>query len=103
MAAVEADRGRGSDFRRQRPEPDFQPRLTQHVDDLRHILQIELVARVVFRNEQEAFGLRAEFFDRAHRCLHAQRQKCRIEVIEPPRKKIGIDRRQLETGIAQID
>ena len=78
------------------------PACLQDGDELRHVLQVELVARVVLRNQQHAARFRADFFDRALRRLHAQRQEIRVEVVEAAGKQVGVHRRQLEAAVAQI-
>ena len=85
------------------PMRTFNPGVTQDQRQLCHVLQIELVARVVLRDEQHAARLRADLLDGALRGLHAQRQEIRIEVVEAAGEQIGIHRRQLETAVAQVD
>jgi hypothetical protein len=103
LAVRQLDRRRLGDFRQQGTEAHIQPGLLENGGNLRDVLQIELVARVVFRNQQQAARLRAEFFNGAHRRLNAKRQEGRVQVVEAAREKIGIDRRQLEAGITQVD
>jgi hypothetical protein len=58
---------------------------------------------VVFGNQQQALGVRADAVDQGHRRLYAKRQEAGVEVVEAAREKIHVDRRQLETRIAQVD
>jgi hypothetical protein len=58
---------------------------------------------MVLGNQQQLARIRADAVDRRHRRLHAQRHETLIEVVEPPWKKVHIHRRELETGVAQID
>jgi hypothetical protein len=66
------------------------------------VLQIEQVACVVLRDQQQATGFRAKFLDCRHRRLHAQGQEGRVQVVEASGKEVGVHRRQLEAGIAQV-
>ena len=102
LAVRQFDRRRPGDFREQRAKADVQPGLAQDGGDLRDVLQVEQVARVVFRNQQQIARVRADLFDGDHRCLHAKRQKSGVQVVEAAGKQVGVDRRQLEAGIAQV-
>jgi len=102
LAVGQVDVCRLVDFRQQGADPDSQAGLLEDGGNLRDVLQVELVARVVFRDEQQAAGFRTELLDGAHRCLHAERQEGRVQVIEAAGKQVGIDRCQLEAGIAQV-
>ena len=62
-----------------------------------------VVAGVVFRDQQQVARVRAVFFDRCHRRLHGQRQHVVGQIVETARKQVGIDGREFETGIAQVD
>jgi hypothetical protein len=86
-----------------RTEAHIQAGLAQDGGELRDVLQVELVARVVLGNQQQACAHPGRFFDGAHRRLHAERQEGRVEVVEAAGKEVGIDRRQLEAGVAQVD
>jgi hypothetical protein len=56
--------------------------------DLRDVLQVELVARVVLRNQQQVARLRADLLDGAHRRLHAQRQEGGLRLLKPPGNRL---------------
>jgi len=77
--------------------------LAQDVGQRRHVLQIEEVARVVLGYEQKTLRRRAHLFHRHARRLHRQGQEGRVEVVEAAGKQVGVHRRQLEAGVAQVD
>jgi hypothetical protein len=58
---------------------------------------------VALRNHEQVFRVRADFFDCRHGRLHGERQHFLRQAVEGARKKVRIDRRELETRIAQID
>ena len=103
LAVRQVDRHRFDEIRDQRADAHVEPGLGEDGGDLGDVLQVELVARVVFRDQQQRARFRTEFLDGAHRGLHAERQEGRVEVVETAREEVGIDRRQLEAGVAQID
>jgi hypothetical protein len=78
------------------------PGVTQNARDGGNVLQVELIARVIFGNQQRIARIGTDFFYRRQRRLHAQRMKIRIQIVEPAGKQIGIHRRQLVDAIAQI-
>ncbi len=101
-AAGQVDGGGLGDVRDQAADAHFQARLAQDVLQRRHVLQVEGVAGVVLRDHQEAAGVRAHLFHRRHGGLDAQGQEIRIEVVEAAGKQVGVHRRQLEAGVAQV-
>ena len=58
---------------------------------------------MVFRNHEQVACFRADFFDCGHGSLHGQRQHLRRQVVPAGRKQIGVDRREFEAGVADID
>jgi hypothetical protein len=58
---------------------------------------------MVFGDDYKTTRGRAGVLHRGLQRLYAQRQECGIQVVETGRKQVGIDRRELETGIAQVD
>ena len=74
-AVRQFQRGRLRDLRQQRTDAHIQPGLAQDARQLLQVLQIELVARVVFRNQQHAARFRADLFHRALHGMHAQRNE----------------------------
>ena len=70
---------------------------------LRHIAQVEGVARVVLWNDQQVFGLGADLLNGGLRSLYRQRQHLLRQVVPTTRKQIGINGRQFETRIADVD
>ena len=97
------DRRRFGNVGQERAEANIQTGQSQDVDQTGDVLQIEGIARVVFRNQQHAAGIRADFLDGDHRRLNAQRDEIRIEIVEATGKEVHVDRCQLESGIPQID
>jgi len=78
---------------------------TGHVKDtlqLNHIAQIEGVAGVVLGNDEQVFGFGADFLDGRLGSLHRQRQHFGRQIVPATRKQIGVDRCQLEAGIANV-
>jgi len=102
LAVRQLDRGRFDEIGNQRADAHGEAGLLEDGGDLRDVLQIELVARVIFRDEQQVACIRTDFLDGDHGRLHAERQEGRIEIVEAAREEVGIDRRQLEAGIAQV-
>jgi hypothetical protein len=66
-------------------------------------LQIEQIARVILRYQQHPPRFGAYLLHRALHGLHTQRQEIGIEIIEATGKQIGVDGREFETAVAQID
>ena len=102
LAVGECYRRRGGDLREQRAEPDVEAGLAQDGGDLGDVLQVELVARVAFRDQEKIARIRTDLLDRHHRRVHAKRQEGRIQVVEAAGEEVGVDRRQLEAGVAQV-
>ena len=86
----------------QRAEPHAQAGHGQDFDEGGEAFEVEKVTRVVLGNDQHATGARTDALERRLDCLHRQRLEGRVEIVEPGRKQVGVHRRQLETGIAQI-
>jgi hypothetical protein len=57
---------------------------------------------VIFRNHQHAAGAGADAFERRLHRLHRERLEGRVEIVETAREQVGVHRRQLETGVAQV-
>ena len=102
LAVGKFDRCRAGDFRQHGSEPHIEAGLAQDGGDLRHVLQVELVARVILGDQQQVAGIRADLFDRDHRCLYAEGQEGGVEVVEAAGEEVGVDRRQFEAGVAQV-
>jgi hypothetical protein len=102
LAVGECYRRRGGDLREQRAEPDVEAGLAQDGGDLGDVLQVELVARVAFRDQEKIARIRTDLLDRHHRRVHAKRQEGRVQVVEAAGEEVGVDRRQLEAGVAQV-
>ena len=77
--------------------------MTQNARQRGDILQIELIAGVIFGDQQRVARFGADFFHRRHRRLHAQRMKIRVQIIETAGIQIGVHRRQFETAVTQIN
>ena len=86
----------------ERPDAHAHARLAQDAFERRDVVQVERVARVILGNQQHAARVGAHALDGRLDRLHAQRQERRIEVVEAAGKEIGVDRRELEAGVAQI-
>jgi hypothetical protein len=67
------------------------------------VLEVERIARVILGNEEHAARVGAHALDRCLDRLHAQRKKCRIQVVEAAGEEIRVDGRELESRVAQID
>jgi len=77
-----------------------------HVEDLHQPLQVgqvEGVARVLLGDQQQVLRFGADFLARGHCRLHRQRQHLDRQVVEAAGKQVGVDRRELEAGVAHID
>ena len=77
--------------------------MAQDTREFLDVLQVKLVAGVVFRNQRDRACVRTGFFDGRHCGLHTQRMEIGIEVVEAAGKQVGIDRCELESGIAQVN
>ncbi len=87
----------------ERPETHIQPGLAEDAHQGVDVFEVEGVAGVVLGNHQQVLGLRADFLDGGHGGLHRQRHHLRGEIVEAAGIEIGVDRRELEAGVAQID
>ena len=96
------DGRRLGDRRVERADAHVQSGLAHDFRQASHILQVEGVARVVLRDQQQVLRIRADLLDRRHGGLHAQGLECRVQVVEATGEEIHVHRRQLETGIAQV-
>jgi hypothetical protein len=103
VAVGQSQRRRLGDFRGQRTEPHVQAGLAENLHQARDVLQVMRIARVRFGNQQQVAGVRAIFVDRGHGRLHRQRQHLGCKIVKTTRKQVGIDRRQLVAGVAQVD
>ena len=101
--ARQIDGRRLPEIRDERAQANAHPRLAQDVLQRLDVLQIERVARVILGNEEHAARVGAHALDRRLDRLHAQRKERRIQVVEAAGEEIGIDRRELESRVAQID
>jgi len=88
----QVERGGLGDLRQQAADAHVEARVMQDVGKARRVHQVELVARVVLRHQQEIARLGADLLDGRHRGLHAQRQEGRIQVVETAGEQVGIDR-----------
>ena len=77
--------------------------LEQDVAQRRHALQVEHVAGVALGDQQHSRGGGAYPFHRGLHRLDAQGDEGGIEIVEARGKQIGVHRRQLEAGVAQVD
>jgi hypothetical protein len=91
------------DLRQQAADAHVEAGVVQDGGQARHVHQVELVARVVLGHQQQVPRLGADLLDGRHRRLHAQRQEGRVQVVEAAGEEVGVDRRQLEAGVAQVD
>ena len=95
--------GRGGDRVVERAEANVQAGLVEDLHQARDVHEVERVARVLLGNEEQVLRFRADLLDRRHRRLHRQRQHLGRQVVEAARKQVGVDRRQLEAGVPQVD
>jgi hypothetical protein len=70
---------------------------------LHHVAQVEGVAGVVLGNDQQVAGFRADLLDGGLCGLHRQRQHFGRQVVPAAGKQVGVHRRELEAGIADVD
>ena len=103
VAGVELDRRRLGDLGIQRAEPHVEAGLPQDRREPRDVLQVETVARVVLGDQQQTARVGADLVDRGHRRLHRERHDLGCEVVEAARIEIGVDRRDLEARVAEVD
>jgi hypothetical protein len=87
----------------ERAEADVEARLVEDLHQALHVHQVERVAGVLLGDEEQVLRFRADLLDRRHRRLHRQRQHLGGQVVEAAREQVGVDRRQLEAGVAQVD
>ena len=103
LAVGQLHRGRLRDVRVERAKPHIQAGLVKNLLELQHIGQVGRVARVVFGHHQQVARFRADFLNRGHGRLHRQRHHLRRQVVPAARKQVGVNRRELEAGVANID
>ena len=89
--------------RHEAPQPHDEPGTFEDALEHRHVLQVVEVARVVLGHEHEALRVRADLRDRGNGRVHAEGHELGIEVVEAARKKVRIDRGELETAVTQVD
>ncbi|CAM2148038.1 hypothetical protein PT2222_10374 [Paraburkholderia tropica] len=53
-------------------------------------------------NHEQILGVRADLLDGGHGGLHGERQHLLRQAVEGAREQIGVDRRELEAGVAQV-
>ena len=102
-ATRQVERRRLLEVGNQRADANAHAGLAQDALKRGDVLQVERVAGVVLGDQQHAARVRADALDRRLHRLDAERQEGRVEVVEPAREEVGVDRRQLEAGIAQVD
>jgi len=88
--------------RQQRADAHVHARLPQDAFQRGDVPEVKGVSRVVLRDEEHAAGVGADALDGGLDRLHAQRQERRIQIVEPARKEIGVDGRELEPRVAQV-
>ena len=67
------------------------------------VLEIERIARMALGDDEQILRVGADFFDGRHRRLHRERQHFLRQIVESAGKEIGVDGRELEPRVAQID
>mmetsp|Transcript_59389 Transcript_59389/g.140279 ORF Transcript_59389/g.140279 Transcript_59389/m.140279 type:complete len:1259 (-) Transcript_59389:615-4391(-) len=102
VAVGHAQLGGRADAAVQRAEAHVQPGLGEHARQRREVLQIEAALRPAVGDDQQIARLRAELLDRRHGRLHGLRQHLRRQVVEAAGEEVGVHRRELEAGIAQV-
>ena len=102
FAVRQFDVGRRRNFRQQGADAYYHAGVAQDFLQGDDVLQVKRVARVVFRYQQHAARIGADFFDCRHRGLNAQRIEFGIEVVEAAGIQVGVDGGQLEAAVAQI-
>ncbi len=104
VAAVRQRDARGlGDGVVERAQAHVQAGLVEDLHQALHVREIERVARVLLRDEQQVLGFRADLLDGRHRGLHRQRQHLEREVVPAAGEEIGVHRRELVAGVAQVD
>ena len=76
-----------------------------HVEDalqLHQAAQVGAALQIVLGNDQQVARFGADFLDGRHGGLHRQRQHFGGQVVPAAGKQVGVHRRQLETGIADV-
>ena len=102
-AGGELERCRRGDAGRERANAHAHSGLRKDIAQRLDVLQVERIARVILGHQQHAARIGTHALDGRLDRLHAQRQESGIQIVEPAGKKIGVDRRELEAGIAQVD
>ncbi len=95
--------GRRGDRFIERAEADVEPGLVEDLHQPRDVHQVERVAGVPLGDQKQVLRFRADLLDRRHRRLHGERQHLGGQVVEAARKQVGVDRRELEAGVPQVD
>ena len=103
LAVGQRDRDRPDDAFVERAETHVQAGLAHDRGQTGDILQVERVARVALGDHQQVLRVRADLFDRRHRGLHGERQHFLRQIVEGAGKQIGVDRRELEARVTQVD
>ena len=85
-----------------RAQAHVQPGLREQLHQALHVAQVERVAGVTVRHQQQVARLGADLLDGSHRGLYGQRQHLRREVVEAVGEQVGRHRCQLEAGVAQV-
>ena len=99
---IQLDRGRFLDLRDQGADAQVITGGLDHVCQISHVLQIEAVACVILRNQQDTGTGLVRALDGGLDRLRADRLELRVQIVEAARKQVGVHRGQFEAGIAQI-
>jgi hypothetical protein len=87
----------------QRAEAHVQAGLREDARQRRQAFQIEAAARAGLGDQQQVACLGADLLDGRHRRLHGLGEHLRRQVVEAAGEEVGVHRRQLEAGVAQVD
>ena len=103
IAVGQVDLRRRFDAVVERAQAHVEPGLMEDLHQPRDVAQVERIARVLLGNQQQVARFGTDFFDRGHRRLHGERQHLGRQVVEAAGEQVGVDRRELESGVAQVD
>ena len=82
--------------------PYLQTSVAQDALQLRHVLQVEAIAGVVFRHQQQPAGLRRSPLQRQACGLRRRRQHLGREVVPAAGIQVGVHGRELEARVADV-
>ena len=102
VAGIKLDAGRPVKAGAQAADADLKTGLFHNRPQAGDILQIEQVAGVVLGDNEDAVNRVRDALYGHLQGLDAERFKGRIEVVEAGRKQVGVNRRDLVAGVAQV-